>query len=441
MSEPDIRPLSGLPLCAVLTTDLSSITRGRSFPADQIESFLARGIGWVPANIAIDAFGRIAPHPWGSSGDLRVIPDPQTHVRIDASVAPTLEFFLGDIVELDGSPWMCCARSFLKATLARFRAETGLEPVMAFEHEFGLEGASWADEPAFSLGAMRRAAGFAGLLMAALREAGMDPETILPEYGRDQFEVTLAPAPALIACDRAIIFRETTREVARNAGMRASFTPKPAPNAAGSGVHIHFSLAGPSGNVTFDAARPGRLSENAAYFVAGILRHLPAITAFSAPTPVSYLRLVEHSWSAAYVIAGERNREAALRICPTFLIGGPDEARQFNVEFRACDATANPYLVAALIILAGLEGIRESLPLPGLINIDPCDLPETERAALQRLPQSLGEALAALEADTVATSWLPAELHACHRAIKTGEIDRAAGLSPDEICSLYAAVY
>nr|WP_281423059.1 hypothetical protein [Sphingomonas colocasiae] len=336
---------------------------------------------------------------------------------------------------------MCCARGFLKAALARFRAETGLEPVMAFEHEFRMEGASWADEPAFSLGAMRRAAGFSGQLMAALREAGTEPEMILPEYGRDQFEVTLAPAPALAACDRAVMLREITREIARNAGMRASFTPKPEPDAAGSGVHIHFSLAGPSGNVTFDASRPGRLSESAAHFAAGLLRHLPAITAFSAPAPISYLRLVEHSWSAAYVIAGERNREAALRICPTFPVGGPDEARQFNVEFRACDATANPYLVAVLIVLAGLEGIRGRLPLPPLVDVDPAELPDAERSRLQRLPQSLDEALAALAADATVRSWLPDELHDCHVAIKRGEIERVATLSPGEICSLYGAIY
>ncbi|MBL8648373.1 MAG: glutamine synthetase [Sphingosinicella sp.] len=432
---------AGTPLCAVLTTDLAGITRGRSFPSDRLATYLDRGIGWVPANVAIDPFGAIGAHPWGSSGDLRIIPDPDTHVRVEHAVSPPLEFMLGDIVDLDGAPWMCCARGFLKTALDRFRAETALEPVMAFEHEFRMEGTTWADAPAFSLGAMRRAAGFCGTLMAALAEAGAEPEMILPEYGRDQFEVTLAPAPALQACDRAVVLREITREIARAAGMRASFTPKPEPDAAGSGVHIHFSLNGPSGNVTFDAARPGRLSEIAAHFTAGIVKHLPAITAFSAPSPISYLRLVEHSWSAAYAIVGERNREAALRICPTFPQNGPDAARQFNVEFRACDATANPYLVAALIVLAGLEGIRGALPLPELVSVDPSDLPDAERAKLTRLPQSLGEALAALDADAVVKSWLPPELHACHSAMKTGEIERVAKLSPEDICALYGSVY
>ena len=437
MTEPE----SAIPLCAVLTTDLAGITRGRSFPSDRRERYLASGIGWVPANIAIDPFGAIAPHPWGSSGDLRVVPDPAAHVRLARTTSPVLEFLLGDIVELDGKPWSCCARSFLKSALAQFRAETGLEPVMAFEHEFRLEGAAWGAEPAFSLGAMRRAAGFGEQLVAALAEAGTEPEMILPEFGCDQFEVTVAPAPALAACDRAIILREVTRDVARAAGVRASFTPKPAPDDVGSGVHIHVSLAGPDGNVMFDPDGAGRLSATAARFSAGVLAHLPAITAFSAPSPISYLRLVEHSWSAAYAILGERNREAALRICPTFPVGGANEAAQFNIEFRACDATANPYLVAGLIVLAGLEGIRRELPTPDLVNIDPTELPEAERAGLTRLPQSLGEALDELERDGTVTGWLPPDLKACHVAMKRGEIARTADLGPAELCALYGAIY
>jgi glutamine synthetase len=92
-------------------------------------------------------------------------------------------------------------------------------------------------------------------------------------------------------------------------------------------------------------------------------------------------------------------------------------------------------------ILAGLEGIRARLPLPPLVNVDPSELPEDERGALQRLPQNLEDALDALRQDTLLSDWLPPEMLDCHIALKTSEIAAAAGLAPTELCARYAAIY
>src|SRR5262249_60391567 len=113
------------------------------------------------------------------------------------------------------------------------------------------------------------------VLVARLAQAGMAPENMLAEYGRDQFELPCAPAPALRAADHAVAIREITREVARNLGWRASFTPKPVPDAVGNGVHVHFSLHDAAGPATYDPRRPGKLSAKAGAFCAGIIRHLP----------------------------------------------------------------------------------------------------------------------------------------------------------------------
>lgn len=433
-------------LVSLVTTDIAAITRGRSVAARDLEAAMDRGVGWVPANLALTPFDEIAsPNPFGSAGDLRLIPDPAAKVRVTAipDMSP-LHFLHCDITELDGRPWEGCVRSMLKAAMAELKAETGLHVIAAFEQEFQILGAGWPAAPSFSLMAQRRADPFGPLLVAALREAGAEPETFLPEYGRDQFEIVCGPAAALAAADRAVTIREVTRELAAQFGWRASFAPKTDPDGVGNGVHIHLSLADRDGRpATFDPARPGRLSERAGAFAAGIVRHLPALTAITAPSVLSYMRLQPHHWSAAWTTLGERDREATLRICPTSERPGHDPSRAFNMEFRAADATASPHLALALLIRAGLEGLRASLPQPPITRGDPSDLTSAERAAqgIRRLPGSLGEALAALDADPVVKGWLSPTFLACYLAMKRKEIEIVAGLDGRALCDRYAAVY
>ncbi|HWL79620.1 MAG TPA: glutamine synthetase family protein [Roseomonas sp.] len=432
-------------LASVLTTDLVGITRGRSVPAPALEGTLARGTGWVPANMALTPFDVIAEdNPWGSAGDLRLLPDPATRFRLEGLGATPLHGVLADIVELDGTPWACCPRLLLKATVAALEAEFGLTPVAAFEHEFQILGADFPPAPAFSLAAQRRADPFGPELMARLHQAGLEPEMFLPEYGQDQFEVTCRPAAALAAADRAVLLRLLVREVAMRQGWRASFAPKTVPGGVGNGVHIHLSFRDREGRpATYDAARPGGLSAAAGRFAAGVVRHMPGILALTAPSPVSYLRLVPHHWSAAYACLGLRNREAALRICPIVTMPGADPARQCNFEFRATDATANPYLALAAILFAGLQGLREGLEQPPLVNNDPSALPPAEQAALgvRRLPEDLTAALEALRADAAVAGWLPPVLRDCLLAVKRKELELVEGLDPAALCARYAAIY
>jgi glutamine synthetase len=227
-------------------------------------------------------------------------------------------------------------------------------------------------------------------------------------------------------------------------GWRATFAPKIAPAGVGNGVHIHISLLDQDGQpALFDAAGPGRVSEVGGQLAAGIVRHLPALCALTAPSVLSYFRLVPNHWSAAFTCLGEHNREAALRICPTVGIGGGDPARQLNLELRAADATANPYLALAAVLRAGLQGIRERLPRPPLVNRDPTALEEAERVQLgvKRLPSSLDEALHELRRDQIVSGTLPPILLACYEGVKATESQLVAGLSPAELCDRYAAVY
>jgi glutamine synthetase len=432
-------------LLALLTTDMTGLTRGRWIAAAASDKTVLKGCGWVPANLALTPFDVIAENPWGSSGDLRLKPDLATRFRVSTLPETTaLNGVLCDITNLDGTPWHGCGRSFLKAALADLERETGLTVTAAFEQEFQINEPEWEQAPSFSLAALRRADPFAPLLMAALREAGIEPEMVLAEYGRDQFELVCGPSDAVTAADRAVLIREITREVGRCCGLNTTFVPKLTPDGVGNGLHIHFSFRDQNGTpVTYDPARPGRVSEATGHFVAGVMRHMPALVAITAPSVVSYQRLKPHHWSAAYTAFGALNREASVRICPVPEGQGVDIAKAFNLEYRAADNTASPYWALGMIVRAGLEGLRHKLPQPPLVGMDPGSLSESEREelGLYRLPASLPDALAAFSADGTVSGWLHPEVRQSYLSMKQKELDLVEGLIDAEICSRYASVY
>jgi glutamine synthetase len=419
-------------LVMFLHTDLSAITRGRSFALPELAERLPVGVGWVPANAALTAFGGIAdPNPWGSTGDVRLLPDPETEVRIaDLPGLSPLHFLQCDVVNLDGSGWPGCPRVFLKRVIEDFAGETGLQVMAAFEHEFYLRSAA-AVAPLgapFSMDAFRQADRFGPLLVGSLRAAGLEPQTFLPEYGFGQFEVTCQPAAALRAADRAVAIREVVRDVARSVGWRATFTPVLDPGLPANGVHVHLSLLDSSGRPAgHDPARNRGMSAVAASFAGGVLEHLPSLCAFAAPSMVSYVRLTPHNWSASLAKVGN-DREAAVRIPGIW--GGPrtaDPSAQFNLEFRFPDAAACPHLLLALLMSAGLQGIRDGSE------------PAAEGGG--SLPESLEAAVSALDEDQTAKSWLPPELLETYMAIKTTEIAHLSARSAIEACGVYLDIY
>lgn len=432
-------------LTNILTTDLSAITRGRGFPSEDLEAYLKKGIGWVPANQALTAFDEVAENPWGSSGDLRVVPDETTEVKLEVTPeSPPLHFYLGDITELDGQPWTCCPRSFLKEALEEFESMTGMNLIVAFEHEFVLSRPGQAAHPAFSLEAFRDIEPFPQYFMAALNATGQEPEMFLPEYAAHQYEVTCKPTSALAAADRAVVTRLLARDVARLTGYSCSFAPKVDPSETGNGVHIHFSLQDSSGMpATYNPDGPAGMSDVCTQFAAGIVDHMPALCAITAPGVISYLRLQPHQWSSAYTCLGQRNREATLRICPVPTLTGANVAQQFNLEFRAADALSNPYLALGTLIRAGMEGISRRMPCPELVDKDPLDYSpvELEEMNVVRLPDSLAAALKALDSDSTAKGWFAEELYACYAALKQKEISILAGKDVEDMIKQYAAVY
>jgi glutamine synthetase len=332
----------------------------------------------------------------------------------------------------------------LDAALRELDEELGLQAVASFEHEFQL----LLDAPpalAFSLQAQRRAEPFPSLVFGALREAGVAPERFIAEYASHQFEIPVEPAAGLAAADRAVTLREVVREVARVLGTRASFAPLLDLGEAGNGVHIHLSLRDADGRgALYDDARPACLSELGASFAAGVIEHAGALSALTAPSPVSSARLQPHRWSAGAVCLAQQNREALLRVPPLLTTPGaaPREA-QLHLEYRGADASANPYLALGAIIRAGLDGVRRALPAPALLECDPAQLgaADAERFGVGALPASLADSLDALERDQTAREWLPRLLYEAYLSVKHAELDAAVGVELDELCERYAAIY
>jgi glutamine synthetase len=437
--------LSPTELAALVCCDLGSIVRGRSLPTAQLGARLQAGVGWVPANMSITPLGTVAEEtPFGATGDLRLLPDAETQVRVEARAEESaLEFVLCDIVDTGGSPWECCPRHFLREALEELEREYGLTLIAGFEHEFQLI-SDIAPAPPFSLAAQRQFDPLGPELINALLQGGVQPELFFAEYAPHQFEIPVTPAGGLASADRSVVLKEIVRDVSRRHGLRATFAPLLDPASAGNGVHIHLSLADGAGRpVLYDAERPAFLSEIGERFAAGILAHADALSALTASSPVSAMRMTPHRWSVGAVCLGQANREALLRIPSTVALGGGEPAGQLRLEYRGADATANPYLALGALVRAGLEGLRAQLPAPPILDRDPSSLDEREqrRYRVGAMPESLDASLEALARDETVRGWLKPLLYEAYVGVKRSELRAADGLDIGELCRRYAAIY
>lgn len=432
------------PLIFVATSDLSGKTRGKAFPAADLDRRMARGMGWVPTNVQITCFDTIAESPFGALGDLLLVPDRGAEVRVDfEDGTPPEHFYIGDVLTLDGAPWDFCTRSILKAALARLDAAGGAQLVAAFEQEFQLAAGSTQLHQGFGYQGYAEKAAFGQTLLAAFRAGGVTPDSLISEYGADQFEVTVAPGEGVAAADGAVIVRELTRATARRFGETATFTPIRDLEGVGNGVHIHMSFLGADGPMTHDANGQGGMSALTGAFAAGVLKYLDAIVALTAPSAISYQRLTPHRWSAAFNNLGLQDREASLRICPTTSRDPAAIARQYNLEYRAADAAASPHLALAAIVHAGCQGIEDGLPPPPVTEADLSLLSDQALAdrGYIRLPKTLEAALERFENNQTVRGWFPDGFAQVYLDHKRGELAVLEGMDAAARCVAYEQVY
>ncbi|MES2933402.1 MAG: type III glutamate--ammonia ligase [Pseudomonadota bacterium] len=382
-------------------TDIHGAAKGKLIPLSHLADLDYPGAGFSGPSI------------WGT-GLPRNGPRSEYYGRADWSQLQAMPWLPGYArVVLDGfvdkTPFDGCPRQILRKQVARL-AERGWTLNAGLEPEFFLlepsangydaEPADTLKKPSYDPKSLLRRRSFLEQLTAALDACGLDVFQIDHEDATGQFEVNYAYADALTAADNFMLFKMAAHHLAEQQGMLFSMMPKPFADRPGSGLHFHLSLSDQSGATLFAADDDQRrlgLSSLAYHFIAGLLRHAPALTALCAPTVNSYKRLLcgkslsGTSWAPATIAYGDNNRTTLLRITHQ------------RIEWRLPDSAANPYLALAAVIAAGLDGIDHALQPGEPINQDMYEMSASDYAALDLalLPQNLGAATAALRADQV----------------------------------------
>jgi glutamine synthetase len=417
---------AGLRLVRFLWCGNDGTIRAKASSLRGLEGRIESGIGLTVAMQAMNSLDQLQPvEGMGPVGEIRLVPDPNTFRVLP--YAPHVGAMLVDHVQLDGEPAPVCQRSFLKRMEERL-AERSQRLEVAFENEFSL--ATQVDGQfvpidsglCFSTISATAAQDYVDELVAALDEQEIGLEQYCSELGHGQHEISTPHRPALQGADEQLLVRETLRGVATRQGLVASLAPKPWPENAGNGCHIHFSLwdTDAEWNRFHDGSAPDLLSADARSFIAGVLEHLPGLCGLTAPSFNSYHRIVPQYWAGAFVCWGYDNREAPVRVPSVFR--GMEEAST-NAELKAADASSNPYLAIGGLIAAGLDGLERGLEPPDPVQVDPATIPEDERNArgIVRLPTTQAEALDALEADVVLTAALGPVLTESYLAVRRSE--------------------
>jgi glutamine synthetase len=431
----------GVRAVAFSQVDNAGVTRVKTVPVSLLERAVKYGIGMSPVfevfmvNDSITSSDEVS----GPVGDLRLMPDPWALKMLAAQ--PGWAWAPVDKHTQEGGVYPGCQRSFAKRQAAR-AADAGIELRMAFELEWFQAGADSEVEhpihngPAYGLPVLATISDYVRDLIVALEEEGVGVDQFHPEYAMGQLEISVAPEDPVGAADTTVLVRQTIRALAATHGMRASFSPAVIAGHVGNGGHVHFSLWRDGTNLFAGGEGPYGMTETGEAFVAGVLAELPALVAVGAPSVPSYLRLIPSHWAGAFACWGRENREAAIRFV-TGMIGARETAA--NTEVKCFDQSANPYLVTGALIAAGLAGVERNLRLPEEVTVDPASLSDGELAhgGIQRLPQSIEEAVSHLEKSDVLRDAMGSMLFGPFVATRRAEAEAFLGQEPEKIVAAH----
>ncbi|MCK0114083.1 type I glutamate--ammonia ligase [Ornithinimicrobium sp. F0845] len=386
-------------------TDVLGALKSVAVAPAELEQAFAEGIGFDGS--AIEGFTRVY------EADMIVQPDASTFTVIPwRGDNPGTARMFCDIRMPDGSPAGSDSRNVLRRALDS-AAEDGFtfythpeiefylfkEPYDASVGPIPIDQAGYFDHVARGDGHdFRRAA------ITMLEKMGISVEYSHHEGGPGQNEIDLRYADALSMADNIMTFRTVVREVALQHGALASFMPKPLADHPGSAMHTHVSLFEGDKNAFYEPTASYELSQTGRRFTAGVLRHAREITAVTNQWVNSYKRIWGGGEAPAHVCWGHNNRSALVRV-PMYSIGKGHSRR---IEIRSMDSACNPYLSFALILAAGLKGVREGYELPPEAEDDVWALTDGERRAMgiDELPQSLSEAIQVMESSELVAETL-----------------------------------
>lgn len=423
---------AGVRLIRFLYCDNGGTVRGKAVHIDRLADRMRTGVGLTVAMQAMSSLDELQPvEGMGPVGEVRLVPDPESFVVLP--YAPHAAAMVADHVALDGRPYDAGPRPFL-TRMAGLLADRDMVLSCGVESEFSLalqDGTAFVPidhSLCFSTIGMAAAADVIDAMVEALEQQDIAVEQYYSELGHGQHELSVSPHPAVQAADIQVLVRETIRGVATRHGVVASLAPKPWPDQAGNGAHVHLSLwdSALRRNLFHDDAGRYGLSGLAEHFVAGILAHLPGLLGLTAPSFNSFQRLLPEHWSSAYVCWGPDNREAAVRVPSTFW---GREMASANLEYKPIDASCNPYLAFGGLIAAGLDGIDRELAPPQPVTVDPHRMSAAEREAIgiAPYPASVGHALEALEHDDVLAGALGETLTRSYLAVRRSEWEADPG--------------
>jgi glutamine synthetase len=435
---------AGVAGVTIAWADNNGIPRSRTVPLAALADAAERGVGITPLFAVFDSHDGITFAHSGlstPSGDIRLLPAAGRITPLAGQ--PGFAWAPGRQVGPDGEPWPYDQRTRLEAQVARASA-AGLEVLAGFELEFfvslpGDEPAAAHQGPAYSPHALLQVDDFAAAALRDLEANGVPVGQLHAEYGRSQLEISLGPADPVTAADRQLLARQTIHAAARAHGLRVSFAPLVTLDGAGNGLHLHVSVSRGGDNLLADHGQ-GRPAGDGARFLAGLLRDLPAVAAVSAPSVPSLLRRRPGYFAGAYQFWGAENREAPLRYVPSSPFIGTGRA---NVELKAADASANPYLALAAVLAAGLAGIEDSAELPPPVQEDPGTWSDARRAerGIAALPVTAGEQERALLGSKRVADALGEPLLGAFTAVRRADAAWAAERTHEETVAAHRWIY
>ena len=375
-------------------TDILGSLKSFSITVEELEKALDEGMGFDGSSI--EGFARI------DESDMLAIPDPSTFVLLPwrPRERHAVARMFCDILTPDHKPFEGDPRYILKRNLER-AAAMGYNYYVGPELEyFYFKSAEGAPEPLdhggyFDLTPLDMASDLRRDTVLTLEEMGIAVEYSHHEVAPSQHEIDLRYTDALTMADNAMTYRLVVKQIALNHDVYATFMPKPLMGENGSGMHVHQSLFSGGRNAFHDPNGSHFLSETALHFIAGLLKHAPAITAVTSQWVNSYKRLVPGYEAPVYLSWAIKNRSDLIRV-PVYKPGKEEATR---IEYRAADPACNPYLVFSVMLAAGLDGIRNKLEPPAPVEENVFEMSEEERKRrdIGTLPGSLEEAVRLME--------------------------------------------
>ncbi|XP_059297546.1 protein fluG-like isoform X1 [Lycium ferocissimum] len=415
-------------LVRIIWIDASGQHRCRGVPRQRFYSFVKKhGIGLPRACMGISSVSDspVEDSNLTCSGLITIVPDLSTKCRIPW--AKQQEMVLADMCTKSGEAWEYCPREALRRISKILKDEFGLVMTAGFEVEFYfLESVIKDGKEEFESSDKYRKCHTSAFDIASpmleemlnyLQSLNITVDYLHKEAGKGQFEIGLEYTDCFGAADRLIYTREVIKTIGRKYGYHPTFLPKYSLDEYGCGSNVHISLSKNGINVfkASDGSSEYGMSKIGEAFMSGVLDHLPAVLAFTAPHPTSYERLFSTNWNGRVVSWQKENNYAKISTCR---LPGADVVSHFVCP--AFDACTNPYLGLASILTAGIDGLRKDLSLPAPVDRQ---TPGVNQEDYRRLPDCLTESLNALEEDTLFNKMMGDNLVVCIKAIRKAEIN------------------